>query len=93
MTPPVVLAVLLIPRPLVSGRVPEPLTARRTLVLVVTALGGAEQIPFLTVWAVLPASVAFVLVFGLASTRLPRAALFNALRDNMGLFLTNKDTE
>lgn len=45
--------------------------------LVVTALGGAEQIPFLTVWAVLPASVLFVVAFSKLSAALPRAALFN----------------
>ena len=31
--------------------------------LVVTAFGGAEQIPYLTVYAVLPASLTFVAVF------------------------------
>jgi len=46
--------------------------------LVVTALGGAEQIPYLTVWAVLPCSVLFVLVFSVLSQRLPRKALFDA---------------
>ena len=45
--------------------------------LVVTALGGAEQIPFLTVWAVLPASVLFVLAFSSLSASLGRAAVFN----------------
>ena len=52
--------------------------------LTVTALGGAEQIPFLTVWAVLPASILFVLAFSTLSTRLPRRTLFNA---TLALFL------
>jgi AAA family ATP:ADP antiporter len=52
--------------------------------LTVTALGGAEQIPFLTVWAVLPCSILFVLGFSALSTRLPRRTLFNA---TLGLFL------
>jgi AAA family ATP:ADP antiporter len=46
--------------------------------LVVTALGGAEQIPYLTVYAVLPASVLFVLAFAALSSRMSRKALFNA---------------
>lgn len=42
--------------------------------LVVTALGGAEQIPFLTVWAVLPFSIVFVVAFSWASVRVSRGA-------------------
>ena len=37
--------------------------------LVVTAFGGAEQIPYLTVYAVLPTSLAFVAIFAKFSSR------------------------
>ena len=45
----------------------------------VTALGGAEQIPYLTVYAVLPASIVFVLAFAALSSRLQRRTLFNVV--------------
>lgn len=44
--------------------------------LVVTAFGGAEQIPYLTVYAVLPCSFAFVGVFAKFSQRWGREKLF-----------------
>jgi len=44
--------------------------------LVVTALGGAEQIPYLTVYAVLPASLAFVAMFSAMSIHMSRSRLF-----------------
>ena len=44
--------------------------------LVVTAFGGAEQIPYLTVYAVLPSSFAFVAVFAKFSQRWGREKLF-----------------
>ena len=47
--------------------------------LVVTALGGAEQIPFLTLYAVLPASLLFVLAFSVCSSRFTRRVLFNVI--------------
>lgn len=48
--------------------------------LVITAAGGgAEVIPYLTVYAVLPSSVLFLLAFAVASQHLSRAALFNAI--------------
>lgn len=48
--------------------------------LVITAAGGgAEVIPYLTVYAVLPSSVLFLLAFAFASQHLSRAALFNAI--------------
>lgn len=50
----------------------------------VTALGGAEQIPYLTVYAVLPASIVFVLAFAALSSRLQRRTLFNV---TIGFFL------
>ncbi|KAI8467681.1 MAG: TLC ATP/ADP transporter-domain-containing protein [Monoraphidium minutum] len=47
--------------------------------LVITAPGGgASVIPFLTVYAVLPCSVAFLLLYSWASARMSRAALFEA---------------
>jgi AAA family ATP:ADP antiporter len=55
-----------------------PLSRSTKDTLVVTALGGAEQIPYLTVYAVLPASVLFVLAFAALSSRMSRKALFNA---------------
>ena len=44
--------------------------------LVVTAFGGAEQIPYLTVYAVLPSSLAFVAIFSKFSARWGREKLF-----------------
>ena len=44
--------------------------------LVVTAFGGAEQIPYLTVYAVLPTSLLFVTLFSRLSTKLGREKLF-----------------
>ncbi len=45
--------------------------------LVVTAVGGGtEVIPFLTVYAVLPLSVAFLVAFSFGSQRFSRASLF-----------------
>ena len=44
--------------------------------LVVTAFGGAEQIPYLTVYAVLPMSLLFVSLFGKLSEKLGREKLF-----------------
>jgi AAA family ATP:ADP antiporter len=48
--------------------------------LVITAPGGgAHVIPWLTVYAVLPASLVFLYVYSVASHRMSRAALFNAI--------------
>jgi TLC ATP/ADP transporter len=45
--------------------------------LVITAVGGGtEVIPFLTVYAVLPLSVAFLVAFSFGSQRFSRARLF-----------------
>ena len=44
--------------------------------LVVTAFGGAEQIPYLTVYAVLPMSLLFVSLFARLSNKLGRERLF-----------------
>eukprot|EP00223_Ostreococcus_mediterraneus_P001985 CAMPEP_0179724786 /NCGR_PEP_ID=MMETSP0938-20121108/6200_1 /TAXON_ID=548131 ORGANISM="Ostreococcus mediterraneus, Strain clade-D-RCC1107" /NCGR_SAMPLE_ID=MMETSP0938 /ASSEMBLY_ACC=CAM_ASM_000576 /LENGTH=615 /DNA_ID=CAMNT_0021598823 /DNA_START=120 /DNA_END=1964 /DNA_ORIENTATION=+ len=44
--------------------------------LVVTAFGGAEQIPYLTVYAVLPMSLLFVSLFARLSSKLGREKLF-----------------
>jgi AAA family ATP:ADP antiporter len=48
--------------------------------LVITAAGGGAQvIPFLTVYAVWPLSFAFLLAYSAATQRLTRAALFNVV--------------
>jgi AAA family ATP:ADP antiporter len=48
--------------------------------LVITAAGGgADVIPFLTVYAVLPSSVLFLVAFAAASQRMSRRSLFNAI--------------
>ena len=44
--------------------------------LVVTAFGGAEQIPYLTVYAVLPTSLLFVSLFARLSSKFGREKLF-----------------
>ena len=44
--------------------------------LVVTAFGGAEQIPYLTVYAVLPTSLLFVSLFAKLSSKFGREKLF-----------------
>ena len=44
--------------------------------LVVTAFGGAEQIPYLTVYAVLPGSLAFVAIFSKFSAMWGREKIF-----------------
>ncbi|GHP01467.1 hypothetical protein PPROV_000022300 [Pycnococcus provasolii] len=44
--------------------------------LVVTAFGGAEQIPWLTVWAVLPLSIVVLAVYSVASQRMFGRGLF-----------------
>ena len=44
--------------------------------LIVTSAGGAEQLPFLTVYAVLPASALFVVVFNRMSKTMNRSNLF-----------------
>ena len=46
--------------------------------LVVTAFGGAEQLPFLTVYAVLPCSLLFLMVYSKMANRLEPGALFYA---------------
>jgi len=46
--------------------------------LVVTAFGGAEQLPFLTVYAVLPCSLLFLMVYSKMANRLQPGALFYA---------------
>ena len=46
--------------------------------LVVTAFGGAEQIPYLTVYAVLPMSLLFVSMFTKLSEKWGREKLFYA---------------
>lgn len=53
--------------------------------LVITAAGGgAFVIPYLTVYAVLPMSMLFLLAFSAASQRMSRSALFNAI---IGVFV------
>jgi len=48
--------------------------------LVITASGGGAQvIPYLTVYAVLPSSVIFLVAYSFASQRLTRGQLFNAI--------------
>ncbi|KIZ04926.1 ADP,ATP carrier protein 1 [Monoraphidium neglectum] len=48
--------------------------------LVITAPGaGAAVVPFLTVYAVLPSSLLFLVAYSWASQRMSRAALFNAI--------------
>jgi hypothetical protein len=48
--------------------------------LVITAVGGgAFVIPYLTVYAVLPLSMVFLVAFSAASQRMSRSALFNAI--------------
>lgn len=48
--------------------------------LVITAAGGgAFVIPYLTVYAVLPISVVFLVVFSAASHKMSRSALFNTI--------------
>ncbi|KAF5839782.1 TLC ATP/ADP transporter-domain-containing protein, partial [Dunaliella salina] len=48
--------------------------------LVITASGGGAQvIPYLTVYAVLPSSVVFLVAYSFASQRLTRGQLFNAI--------------
>jgi hypothetical protein len=55
--------------------------------LVITAAGGgAAVIPFLTVYAVLPSSLLFLLAYSWASQRMGRAALFNATVAGFGAF-------
>ncbi|GBF96995.1 hypothetical protein Rsub_09792 [Raphidocelis subcapitata] len=46
-------------------------------VLVITSSGGAAVLPFLSVYAVLPSSVLFLLAFSALSKRFSRATLFN----------------
>ena len=45
--------------------------------LLITAVGGAEQVPFVTLYAVLPCSCLFLFLFTLANTRFSRRAVFN----------------
>jgi AAA family ATP:ADP antiporter len=48
--------------------------------LVITAVGGgAFVIPYLTVYAVLPMSMVFLVAFSAASQRMSRSALFNTI--------------
>ena len=55
--------------------------------LVITAAGGgAQDIPYLTVYAVLPASLVFVLAFTYASHHIDRAKLFNWIIALFGAF-------
>jgi len=54
---------------------------------VITAVGGgAHVIPYLTVYAVLPSSLLFLLAFSAASQRLSRKALFNSIIGIFALF-------
>lgn len=52
--------------------------------LLITSVGGAEQIPFVTLYAVLPASCLFLLLFSIASKKYSRRTVFNW---TMGLFI------
>ncbi|GLC36053.1 hypothetical protein PLESTF_001253400 [Pleodorina starrii] len=53
--------------------------------LVITAAGGGAQvIPYLTVYAVLPSSLVFLLLYSYASQRFKRQALFNGI---VGVFM------
>lgn len=52
--------------------------------LLITAIGGAEQIPFVTLYAVLPASCLFLLLFSIASKKYSRRRVFNW---TVGLFM------
>lgn len=53
--------------------------------LVITAVGGgAFVIPYLTVYAVLPLSMVFLVAFSAASVRMSRSALFNTI---IGIFV------
>ena len=45
--------------------------------LLITAVGGAEQIPFVTLYAVLPASCLFLFLFSVSSKRYSRRRVFN----------------
>jgi len=45
--------------------------------ILITAIGGAEQIPFVTLYAVLPASCLFLFLFSVASKRYSRRRVFN----------------
>lgn len=58
--------------------------------LVITAVGGGtEVIPFLTVYAVLPLSVAFLVAFSFGSQRFSRATLFYIIIISfLGFFVT-----
>ena len=48
--------------------------------LVITAVGGGAQvIPYLTVYAVLPSSLIFLLLYSQATQVMSRAAVFNAI--------------
>lgn len=54
--------------------------------LVITAVGGgAHVIPYLTVYAVLPSSIIFLIAFSYASQRFSRPALFNGI---VGVFMS-----
>jgi AAA family ATP:ADP antiporter len=54
--------------------------------LVITAAGGgAHVIPYLTVYAVLPLSLLFLITYSYASLKMSRASLFNAI---VGGFVT-----
>ncbi len=52
--------------------------------LLITAVGGAEQIPFVTLYAVLPASCLFLFLFSVASRRYSRRRVFNY---TIGIFI------
>merc|ERR1719353_2167112 len=45
--------------------------------ILITTIGGAEQIPFVTLYAVLPASCLFLFLFSVASKRYSRRRVFN----------------
>jgi AAA family ATP:ADP antiporter len=53
--------------------------------LLITSVGGAEQIPFVTLYAVLPASCLFLFLYSVASKRYSRRTVFNW---TIGLFIT-----
>lgn len=53
--------------------------------LLITAIGGAEQIPFVTLYAVLPSSCIFLFLFSVASKRYSRRRVFNF---TIGFFIT-----
>ena len=55
--------------------------------LIVTAPGGgASVLPFLSVWAVLPCSLGFLIAYSAAAAHMSRGALFNAVIAGFSIF-------